>query len=121
MTPAGRAFLDHARWCLSQAEAASEAARRVAHPSSRASRWLFDRHEWVDARTLRILRDELPNIDVWYRANTPAAFADSLSKGKIDVAFLGGRKGCRTWRSAFSEEPPHGVLRVTTPRPRSNP
>src|ERR1700738_1741018 len=33
LTPAGRAFLDHARLVLSQVDAASEAARRVAHPS----------------------------------------------------------------------------------------
>jgi len=33
VTPAGRAFLDHARAVLSQVDAASEAARRVAHPA----------------------------------------------------------------------------------------
>src|SRR5438309_8922381 len=33
LTPAGRAFLDHARVVLSQAEAAGEAARRVVHPA----------------------------------------------------------------------------------------
>jgi len=32
LTPAGRTFLDHARLVLSQVDAASEAARRVAHP-----------------------------------------------------------------------------------------
>jgi LysR family hca operon transcriptional activator len=33
LTPAGRAFLDHARAVLSQVEAASAAARRIAHPA----------------------------------------------------------------------------------------
>jgi LysR family transcriptional regulator, hca operon transcriptional activator len=33
LTPAGRAFLEHARVVLSQVEAAAEAARRVAHPA----------------------------------------------------------------------------------------
>src|ERR1700722_15559891 len=33
LTPAGRAFLEHARSVLSQVEAAAEAARRVAHPA----------------------------------------------------------------------------------------
>src|SRR5580704_13678580 len=33
LTPAGRAFLEHARLVLSQEDAAREAARRVAHPS----------------------------------------------------------------------------------------
>src|ERR1700722_10854051 len=35
LTPAGRAFLDHARLALSQVEAAGEAARRSAHPEQR--------------------------------------------------------------------------------------
>jgi LysR family hca operon transcriptional activator len=33
LTPAGRAFLDHARVVLSQVEAAAQAARRIAHPA----------------------------------------------------------------------------------------
>ena len=33
LTPAGRAFLDHARLALTQAEAAAEAARRAARPA----------------------------------------------------------------------------------------
>ena len=33
LTPAGRLFLDHARSVLSQVEAATEAARRIAHPA----------------------------------------------------------------------------------------
>src|SRR3981081_168535 len=33
LTPAGRAFLEHARLVLMQVEAAAEAARRVAHPA----------------------------------------------------------------------------------------
>src|SRR3984957_7619532 len=33
LTPAGRAFLEYARTAMSQVEAATEAARRVAHPS----------------------------------------------------------------------------------------
>jgi LysR family transcriptional regulator, hca operon transcriptional activator len=32
LTPAGRAFLDHARLAVTQAEAATEAARRAAQP-----------------------------------------------------------------------------------------
>ena len=66
LTPAGRAFLDHARSVLSQVEAASEAARRVAGPAKPCFAMGFlTGHEltWMP-ETLRILRDELPNIDV---------------------------------------------------------
>src|ERR1700719_1552032 len=35
LTPAGRAFLDHARLALAQVETASEAARRAGHPAKK--------------------------------------------------------------------------------------
>ena len=62
LTPAGRAFLDHARAVLSQVEAAAEAARRVAHPAKPCFAMGFlTGHEltWMP-EALRILRDELP-------------------------------------------------------------
>ena len=95
LTPAGRAFLDHARLVLSQAEAASEAARRVAHPSKPCFTMGFlTGHElrWMP-EALRILRDELPNIDVMISSQYSPLLADSLSKGKIDAAFLRREKG----------------------------
>src|SRR3981081_491244 len=66
LTPAGRAFLDHARVVLSQVEAAAEAARRAAHPGKPCFTMGFlTGHEltWMP-EALRILRDELPQIDV---------------------------------------------------------
>jgi LysR family hca operon transcriptional activator len=66
LTPAGRAFLDHARLVLSQVEAATEAARRVDHPAKPCfSMGFLTGHEltWMP-EALQILRDELPNIDV---------------------------------------------------------
>src|SRR5438477_7159726 len=66
LTPAGRTFLDHARLVLSQVDAAGEAARRVANPSKPCFTMGFlTGHEltWMP-EALRILRDELPNIDV---------------------------------------------------------
>src|ERR1700733_8998460 len=66
LTPAGRAFLEHARSALSQVEAAIEAARRVAHPAKPCfSMGFLTGHEltWMP-EALRILRHELPNIDV---------------------------------------------------------
>jgi LysR family hca operon transcriptional activator len=90
LTPAGRTFLDHARLVLSQADAASEAARRVAHPGKPCFMIGFlTGHElkWMP-EALRILRDELPNIDVMVSSQYSPLLADGLSKGKIDAAFL---------------------------------
>jgi LysR family hca operon transcriptional activator len=95
LTPAGRIFLGHARLVLSQAEAASEAARRFAHPSKPCFTMGFlTGHElrWMP-EALRILRDELPNIDVMISSQYSPLLADGLSKGKIDAAFLRREKG----------------------------
>jgi LysR family hca operon transcriptional activator len=90
LTPAGRVFLDHARLVLSQVEAAGEAARRVAHPSRpRFTMGFLTGHElkWMP-EALRILHDELPNVDVMISSQYSPLLADGLSKGKIDAAFL---------------------------------
>jgi LysR family hca operon transcriptional activator len=95
LTPAGRAFLDHARVVLSQAEAAVEAARRVGHPAKPCFTMGFlTGHEltWMP-EALRILRDELPNIDVMISSQYSPLLAEGLSKGKIDAAFLRREKG----------------------------
>ena len=95
LTPAGRAFLDHARAVLSQVEAAAAAARRVAHPAKPCFTMGFlTGHEltWMP-EALRILRDELPSIDVMISSQYSPQLADGLSKGKIDAAFLRREKG----------------------------
>jgi len=95
LTPAGRAFLDHARSLLSQVEAATEAARRVAHPAKPCfSMGFLTGHEltWMP-EALQILRHELPNIDVMISSQYSPLLADGLSKGKIDAAFLRREEG----------------------------
>jgi LysR family hca operon transcriptional activator len=95
LTPAGRAFLDHARSVLSQVEAATEAARRVAHPAKSCfSMGFLTGHEltWMP-EALRILHHELPNIDVMISSQYSPLLADGLSKGKIDAAFLRRERG----------------------------
>jgi LysR family hca operon transcriptional activator len=90
LTPAGRAFLDHARLVLSQVEAAAEAVRRIAQPAKpRFSMGFLTGHEltWMP-EALRILRDELPNIEVIISSQYSPSLANGLSKGKIDAAFL---------------------------------
>jgi LysR family hca operon transcriptional activator len=95
LTPAGRTFLEHARLVLSQVEAASAAARRVAHPSKPCFAMGFlTGHEltWMP-EALQILRDELPNIDVMISSQYSPLLADGLAKGKIDAAFLRRERG----------------------------
>ncbi len=95
LTPAGRAFLEHARTVLSQVEAATEAARRVAHPAKPCfSMGFLTGHEltWMP-EALQILRHELPNIDVMISSQYSPLLADGLAKGKIDAAFLRREKG----------------------------
>ncbi len=95
LTPAGRAFLDHARSVLSQVEAAAEAARRVAHPAKPCFAMGFlTGHEltWMP-EALRILRDELPNIDVMISSQYSPRLAKALLNGNVDAAFLRREKG----------------------------
>src|ERR1700685_1022569 len=95
LTPAGRAFLEHARSVLAQVEAATEAARRVAHPTKPCfSMGFLTGHEltWMP-EALQILRDELPYIDVMISSQYSPLLADGLSKGKIDAAFLRREQG----------------------------
>jgi LysR family hca operon transcriptional activator len=95
LTPAGRAFLDHARLVLSQVEAASEAARRVAHPAKPCFTMGFlTGHEltWMP-EAIKILRDELPNIDVMISSQYSPRLANALLKGTVDAAFLRREQG----------------------------
>src|SRR5712675_51490 len=95
LTPAGRAFLEHARLVLMQVEAAAEAARRVVHPAKPCFAMGFlTGHEltWMP-EALQILRDELPNIDVMISSQYSPLLADGLSKGRIDAAFLRRERG----------------------------
>src|SRR6202011_2218532 len=95
LTPAGRAFLDHARLVLSHVEAGTGAARRVAHPAKPCFAMGFlTGHEltWMP-EALQILHKELPNIDVMISSQYSPLLADALSKGKIDAAFLRREQG----------------------------
>ena len=95
LTPAGQAFLDHARVVLSQVEAAGEAARRVAHPTKPCFVMGFmTGHElaWMP-EAVKILRDELPNVDVMLSSQYSPPLANALLKGTVDAAFLRRERG----------------------------
>jgi LysR family transcriptional regulator, hca operon transcriptional activator len=90
LTPAGRAFLDHARLALTQAEAATEAARRAAQPP----RTLFAigfltgyEMDWLPA-VMEILRAKLPSTEVSIHSQDSPDLAAGLTHGKIDLAFM---------------------------------
>jgi LysR family transcriptional regulator, hca operon transcriptional activator len=90
LTAAGRAFLDHARLALTQAEAAGEAARRAAQPAKPTLAMGFQTGQeavWLPVAT-QVLRDELPNIEVRVSSDHSITLADDLQRGKLDVAFL---------------------------------
>ena len=95
LTPAGRAFLDQARSVLSQVETAADAARGIAHPAKPCFVIGFlTNHEltWMP-EVFRILRDELPNIDVMISSQYSPPLANALLKGTIDAAFLRREQG----------------------------
>jgi LysR family hca operon transcriptional activator len=90
LTAAGRAFLDHARLALTQAEAAAEAARRAAQPP----RTLFAigfltgyEVDWLPA-VMEILRAELPSTEVVIHSQDSPDLAADLIHRRIDLAFL---------------------------------
>jgi LysR family transcriptional regulator, hca operon transcriptional activator len=90
LTAAGRAFLDHARLALTQAEAAKEAARRAAQPArpTFALGFLTGREiDWLP-EAMRVLHDELPNIEVTVSSQNSPDLADDLTRGRLDAAFM---------------------------------
>ena len=90
LTAAGRAFLDHARLALTQAEAAKEAARRAAQPAMPTFALGFltgTEMDWLP-EAMRILHDELPNIQVTVSSQYSPDLADALMRGRLDAAFM---------------------------------
>src|SRR5438445_3228816 len=90
LTAAGRAFLDHARLALTQAEAAKEAARRAAQPAKPTFALGFLTGKEIDwlPEAMRILHDELPNIEVTISSQNSPDLADALMRGRLDAAFM---------------------------------
>src|SRR3979490_681025 len=78
LTAAGRAFLDHARLALAQVDAAGEAARRAARPAKKTFALGFltgQEMDWLP-EAMRILRDELPSIEVTVCSQYSPALAE---------------------------------------------
>jgi LysR family hca operon transcriptional activator len=90
LTPAGRAFLNHARLALSQAAEAIQAARRAARPAKAVFSVGFLTGQEVDwlPHVTRILRGELPNIDFKVSSLYSPDLAEALQQGEVDLGFL---------------------------------
>src|SRR5882724_5310659 len=90
LTAAGRVFLDHARLALAQVEAAREAARRAAEPTKPTFALGFltgQEMDWLP-EAIRILHDELPNMQITVSSQYSPDLADALVRGRLDVAFM---------------------------------
>ncbi len=107
LTPAGRAFLDHARQAIAEAEAAVEAARRAAKPDKPVFSMGFltgMEVDWLPVAS-RILRDELPNIEIRVVSQYSPQLADDLHRGKLDVAFLRAEEKANVEYQKVASEP----------------
>jgi len=90
LTAAGTAFLDHARLALMHVDAAAETARRAAQPARKTLAIGFQTgHElnWLP-RAMRVLHDELKDIEVTVSSDYSPDLAEGLTRGRLDVAFL---------------------------------
>lgn len=90
LTAAGKAFLDHARMALLQAEAAKEAALRAAQPPNPIFSLGFLSGAEIDLlpEVDRILRNAFPGIDIHLSSDYSPSLAKALMRRKLDAAFI---------------------------------
>lgn len=89
LTPAGQAFLEHARLSLHQAGEAVAAARRVARPAktSFAVGFLTGQEvEWLRHVT-HVLKDQLKDIDLRVSSDFSPHVAEAVRRGDLDLGF----------------------------------
>lgn len=102
LTAAGRVFLDHARLALMQIEVACDAARGTEQPEKKQrfviGFLLGQEAVWL-SESLRILREESPDVEITLMTKSSPELADGLMQGKIDVALL--RREAQTAGLAF--------------------
>lgn len=90
LTAAGRAFLDHARLAVFQAEAGKEAARRAAQPAKATLSLGFLSGTEMDLlpHIMRVMQSELANIEVKLSSDYSPKLAEALTRGQLDAAFM---------------------------------
>jgi len=95
LTLAGKAFLEHARLSLAQAEAAVAAAQRAAQQSKPSFALGFltgQEMDWLP-QAMTTLKDQLPTIDVTISSDDSPQLANALMRGKLDLAFMRAEAG----------------------------
>jgi LysR family hca operon transcriptional activator len=90
LTPAGKAFLDHARMALVQAEAAKEAALRAVQPArpTFAIGFISGAEIGLLPAVDRVLRDEFAGIDIRLSSDYSPVLARALMRRRLDAAFM---------------------------------
>ena len=90
LTPAGKAFLEHARMALLQAEAAKEAALRAAQPArpTFALGFLSGAEIGLLPEVNRVLREEFPGIEIQLSSDYSPVLAKALMRRRLDAAFM---------------------------------
>ena len=90
LTSAGKAFLDHARMALLQAEAAKEAALRAVQPPKPAFAlgFLSGAEIGLLPEVDRLLHDAFPDLEIRLSSEYSPVLAKALMKRKLDAAFM---------------------------------
>jgi len=89
LTSAGKAFLDHARMALVQAEAAKEAALRAAQPKPTFALGFMSGAEiGLLPEVERVLRNEFPGIEIRLSSDYSPVLAKALMRRRLDAAFM---------------------------------
>ena len=90
LTSAGKAFLDHARAALLQAEAAKEAALHSVHLArpTFALGFLSGSEIGLLPEVTRILHDDFPGIEIRLPSDYSPVLAKALMRGRLEAAFM---------------------------------
>src|ERR1700733_8168483 len=90
LTPAGEAFLDHARLALMQVDAAVDTARLAAQPPRKTFALGFQTGQemnWLP-QAMQLVGAELQNTHVKTTSDYSPDLAEALTRGQLDAAFL---------------------------------
>ena len=112
LTPAGQAFLDHARLALSQAAEAVAAARRIAAPQKASLCVGFLHGQEVDwlPRVTQMLSNDLLHIDFKVASRYSPDLADAIQQGEVDVGFLRVEPRANVTYQVVAQEPILAIL-----------